>query len=306
MEKTHHHHHHHAHAHGVESPNGIFILSIALNAAFVVAEAAVGFMENSLSLLSDAGHNLGDVFSLLLVLAGFRLAAVHTSKRFTYGLRKSTVLISLLNAVILLVAVGVIILESIHKFMEPAEVDGAAVSWTAFAGIIVNGATALLLMKGQKGDLNVRGAFLHMAADTLVSVGVVASGLVITFTGWNAVDPIVSLIIAAVILASTWSLLAESLRLSVDGTPEGIDADKVVAEMASCPHVKDVHHVHIWAMSTTTNALTAHVVVDDLGAMEQAKADIKARLKEAGIAHSTLEMETPASHCADHGMQYGG
>ena len=307
MEETHnHHHHHHAHVHEVKSLNGIFILSIVLNAAFVAVEAAVGFWQGSLSLLSDAGHNLGDVFSLLLVLAGFKLAAVHTSKRFTYGLRKSTVLISLLNAIILLVAVGAIILESIHKFAEPAQVNGMAVSWTAFVGIIVNGATALLLMHGQKGDINVRGAFLHMAADTLVSVGVVASGVVITLTGWTFVDPIVSLIIAAVILVSTWRLLAESLRLTLDGTPEGIDADRVVESMERVAHVGGVHHVHIWAMSTTANALTAHVTIDDPAAWEQAKAELKAALKAEGIAHSTLEMEAPGSHCAEHSMRYGG
>ena len=307
MEETHnHHHHHHAHVHEVKSPGGIFILSIALNAAFVAVEAGVGFWQGSLSLLSDAGHNLGDVFSLALVLAAFRLAAVRASSRFTYGLRKSTVLISLLNAIILLVAVGAIILESIHKFADPAPVNGVAVSWTALAGIIVNGATALLLMRGQKGDINVRGAFLHMAADTLVSVGVVASGVVITLTGWTAIDPIVSLAIAAVILASTWRLLAESLRLTLDGTPEGIDADRVVESMLGVAHVKGVHHVHIWAMSTTTNALTAHVAIDDPAAWEQAKAALKAALKAEGIAHSTLEMEAPGSHCAGRSTLYGG
>lgn len=306
MEENHNHHHHHAHVHEVKSLNGIFILSIALNAAFVIVEAAVGFLENSLSLLSDAGHNLGDVFSLLLVLAAFKLAAVHPSKRFTYGLKKSTVLISLLNAIILLVAVGAIILESIHKFREPAQVDGIAVSWTAFVGIIINGATAMLLMRGQKGDINVRGAFLHMAADTLVSVGVVISGVAITLTGCNTIDPIVSLVIAAVILVATWKLLSESLRLSLDGTPEGIDPEHVIAKMEGCAHVVNVHHLHIWAMSTTANALTAHVVIDDLGAMEQAKAGIKAALMAEGIAHSTLEMETADCHCADHDTQYGG
>ena len=306
MEETHnHHHHHHAHVHEVKSPGGIFILSIALNAAFVAVEAGVGFWQGSLSLLSDAGHNLGDVFSLVLVLVAFRLAAVRASSRFTYGLRKSTVLISLLNAIILLVAVGAIILESVHKFAEPAPVNGVAVSWTAFVGIIINGATALLLMRGQKGDINVRGAFLHMAADTLVSVGVVVSGLVITFTGWTVVDPIVSLIIAAVILVSTWRLLAESLRLSLDGTPEGIEPERVRAAMEACPHVSGVHHLHIWAMSTTANALTAHVVIDSLAAMEQAKAAVKAALAAEGIAHSTLEMETEDCHCADQGLRYG-
>lgn len=289
--------HQHEHVHKLKSLNGIFIFSIVLNMAFVIVETAVGLMEDSLSLLSDAGHNLSDVFSLLLVLIAFKLSRIHSSKHFTYGLKKSTVLISLLNAIILLVAVGAIILESIHKFREPAEVNGMAVTWTALVGIVINGVTAVLLMKGQKNDINVRGAFLHMAADTLVSVGVVISGIIITATGWDTVDPIVSLIIAAVILVSTWRLLSESLRLSLDGTPENIDIDDISRMISSCEHVRNVHHIHVWAISTTANALTAHVVIDDVEAMERVKESVKHRLEEAGIAHSTLEIETTATHC---------
>ena len=225
MEKVKHHHHghsnaHHHHHHHVEkltSLNGIFIFSIVLNLLFVIIEAVIGLVEGSLSLLSDAGHNLSDVFSLVLVLVAFQLAKVHSNPRFTYGYRKSTILISLLNAVILLVAVGAIIIESIHKFYEPTDVNGVAISWTAGIGIVINGLTAFLLLRGQKNDLNVRGAFLHMVADTLVSVGVVISGIIIAVTGWTIVDPIVSLIIAAVILVSTWNLLSGSLRLTLDG-----------------------------------------------------------------------------------------
>lgn len=300
-----HQHHHHHHTHAVTSLNGIFIFSIVLNLLFVGIEAVVGLMENSLSLLSDAGHNLSDVFSLLLVLVSFYLARVHSTKHYTYGLKKSTILISLLNAIILLVAVGAIIIESIHKFYEPAEVNGAAVSWTAFAGIIINGLTVLLLMRGQKNDINVRGAFLHMVADTLVSVGVVASGVVITLTGWNVIDPIVSLAIAAVILISTWRLLAESVKLSLDGTPENIDTDKIMEQMGGCSHVTNVHHVHVWAISTTRNALTAHVVVDDISAMEDVKKEIKHKLADAGIAHSTLEIEAEGCQCHDRDCRYG-
>lgn len=298
--ENHSHHHHHHHATEVKSLNGIFIFSIVLNLLFVGVEAVVGLLENSLSLLSDAGHNLSDVFSLLLVLVGFWLSKVQSTKRYTYGLKKSTVLISLLNAIILLVAVGAIIIESVHKFYEPVEVNGAAVSWTATVGIIINGLTVLLLMRGQKSDINVRGAFLHMVADTLVSVGVVVSGIVITMTGWNVVDPIVSLVIAAVILFSTWHLLSESLKLSLDGTPEGIDIDRIVAVMGGCNHVTDVHHVHVWAISTTRNALTGHVVVDDISAMEETKEEIKGKLREAGIAHATLEIEGDGCHCHEH------
>lgn len=305
---THHHHHHHEahehhghhhHVHAPQSLNGIFIFSIILNLLFVVVEAGVGFFENSLSLLSDAGHNLSDVFSLLLVLIAFRLARVRKSEHFTYGLKKSTVLISLLNAIILLVAVGAIYIESVHKLMVPTEVNGVAVSWTAFVGIIINGATALLLMRGQKDDLNVRGAFLHMMADTLVSVGVVVSGLIITYTGLNIVDPIVSIIIATVILQQTWGLLRESVVLSVDGTPEGIDTAGITGKMKLAEGVADVHHVHIWAISTTSNALTAHVVVDDLQQLEQVKRQLKHLLRDHNISHSTLEFETAGTDCGE-------
>jgi len=292
-------HHHYHHATPTQSLNDIFILSIILNSLFVLIEAGVGLWQNSLSLLSDAGHNLSDVFSLLLVLIAFRLAKVQRNERFTYGYRKSTILISLLNAVILLVAVGAIVIESIHKFSEPTEVNGIAVSWTAGVGILINGATALLLMRGQKSDLNVRGAFLHMAADTLVSVGVVISGIVIHYTGWTVVDPIVSLIIAAVILISTWELLSDSLKLAVDGIPEGVELQEIEQLIVENEHVKETHHIHVWAISTTETALTAHVVLDDLACWPQVSEQIKHTLSEHGITHATLEPETPDSHCHD-------
>lgn len=284
----------------LSSQTGLFVFCIALNLLFVGIEAVIGWTQNSLSLLSDAGHNLSDVFSLLLVLIAFYLAKVRSGHHYTYGLKKSTVLISLLNAVLLLVAVGGIVIESIHKFSEPADVNGIAVSWTAGIGILINGLTAVLLMRGQKDDLNVRGAFLHMVADTLVSVGVVISGLIIMWTGWNIVDPVVSLLIAGVILVTTWDLLTASLRLIVDGTPEGIDADDIQHEMEETEHVKEVHHLHLWALSTTDNALTAHVVTDSIEDMEATKAALKRLLREKGIGHSTLEFETPQCHCSEH------
>ena len=292
-----HHHHHHHHSTPAQSLNGIFILSIILNGLFILIEAGVGLWQNSLSLLSDAGHNLSDVFSLVLVLIAFRLAKVQRNERFTYGYRKSTILISLLNAVILLVAVGAIVIESIHKFSEPTEVNGIAVSWTAGVGILINGATALLLMRGQKSDLNVRGAFLHMAADTLVSIGVVISGIIIHCTGWTIIDPIMSLVIAAVILVSTWELLSDSLRLAVDGTPNGMDLNEIKQMLVAEEHVKDVHHIHIWAISTTETALTAHVVIDDFSCWSQVSEHLKHELEEHNIAHATLEPETSDSPC---------
>ena len=291
------HHHHHHHSASAQSLNGIFILSIILNGLFVLIEAGIGLWQDSLSLLSDAGHNLSDVFSLVLVLVAFRLAKVKSNEHYTYGYRKSTILISLLNAVILLVAVGAIVIESIHKFSEPGDVNGIAVSWTAGIGILINGATALLLMRGQKSDLNVRGAFLHMAADTLVSVGVVISGIVIAYTGWTIIDPIVSLIIAAIILISTWELLSDSLRLAVDGIPDGVDLKEIEQMLVAEEHVKGTHHIHVWAISTTETALTAHVVVDDLSHWHHVSEHLKHELEEHGITHATLEPETEDCHC---------
>lgn len=296
----HHHHHHHHHIEVGSDTTRLFVFCILLNLLFVGVEAGVGLWQHSLSLLSDAGHNLSDVFSLVLVLVALRLSKVKSNRHFTYGYKKSTVLISLLNAIILLIAVGAIIIESIHKFTEPAEVNGAVISWTAGAGIIINGLTALLLMRSQKSDLNVRGAYLHMVADTLVSVGVVISGIVISVTGWNVIDPIVSLLIAIVILFSTWNLLADSLRLSLDGLPEGINLDEIDEKLKSDSHVIDVHHVHVWAISTTENALTAHIVIDDIGYMEEVKERLKTILDHHHIAHSTLEFETRESHCHAH------
>ncbi len=295
---SHEHEHHHHHHHGAPASIGaIFIVSIALNALFVIIEAAVGLWQDSMSLLSDAGHNLSDVLSLVLVLVAFRLAKHRSTNRYTYGYKKSTVLISLLNALILLVAVGAIVAESIHKLRQPAALDGGVISWTAGVGIVINGLTALLLMKGQKEDLNVRGAFLHMAADTLVSVGVVISGVVIRLTGLYIIDPIVSLIIALVILITTWDLLSDSLRLSLDGIPEGIDIAHIEEQMLQTDNVLDVHHVHIWAISTTENALTAHVVIEDLSTMEQTKSQLKHQLSDLGICHATLEIENKDSDC---------
>ncbi len=301
MAHTHNHEHHH-HAEQLTSLNGVFILSIILNLLFVLVEAGVGIGTGSLGLLSDAGHNLSDVFSLLLALIAFRLAASHATKRFTYGYRKSSVLISLLNAIILLVAVGVILVESVHKLTDISsiELSGSAISWTAGIGILVNGLTAWLLMRQQAHDVNTRGAFLHMLADTLVSVGVVISGIVISLTGWNWIDPVIGILIAIIILISTWKLLAESLRLSIDAVPESIDPDDIVEEMKEVSGVTDVHHLHIWPISTTEVALTAHVVLDDLQAMTDTVPALKKKLKDHGIGHSTLEVETPDSPCEEH------
>ena len=291
------HHHDHAASEKLTSLSGIYILTIVLNLAFVLIEAGVGFYAHSLGLLSDAGHNLSDVFSLLLALVAFMLTRVAPRKGFTYGYKKASVLISLLNAIILLVAVGIIIVESIHKFTDPSPVSGAAVSWTAGAGIVVNGLSTWLLHLKKGKDLNAQGAFLHMLADTLVSIGVVVAGVIISLTGIYIIDPIISLIIVVVILASTWHLLSASLRLSLDGIPEDIDPDEIERKILQVPHVESLHHVHIWALSTEENALTAHIVVDRPENIDEAKHAIREVLAANDIAHATLEMEHHGEQC---------
>ena len=294
---SHEHSHQHSHTINAESLNKAFIIGIVLNLAFVVIEFAAGFWFDSLALLSDAGHNLSDVVSLVLALLAFRLAKVKANERYTYGYKKSTILVSLLNAVILLVAVGAIVIESIHKLSNPAVVPGGAIAWVAGVGVLINAFTAFLFMKDKEKDLNVKGPYLHMAADALVSVGVLVAGIVISRTDWYIIDPIIGLIVAVVILISTWNLLHDSLRLTLDGVPTSIDSQKVVEAIRALPGVDDVHHIHIWAISTTENALTAHIVLKQPEGMQEVKHLIRHRLEDFGIGHATLEFEVPGEHC---------
>ncbi|WP_294615311.1 cation diffusion facilitator family transporter [uncultured Bacteroides sp.] len=294
---SHEHQPHHSHSINAKSLNKAFIIGIVFNLVFVAVEFAAGFWFDSLALLSDAGHNLSDVVSLVLALLAFRLAKVRANARYTYGYKKSTILVSLLNAVILLVAVGAIVIESIHKLSNPAVVPGGAIAWVAGVGVVINAFTAFLFMKDKEKDLNVKGAYLHMAADALVSVGVLVAGIVISRTGWYIIDPIIGLIVAAVILISTWNLLHDSLRLTLDGVPASIDSSKVVEALHAIPGVDEVHHIHIWAISTTENALTAHIVLKEPEDMKEVKHLIRHRLEDFGIGHATLEFEIPGEHC---------
>lgn len=297
--------HQHAHSHArhpaFTSLNRAFLIGIGLNLLFVIAEFIVGFWQDSMGLLSDAGHNLSDVVSLVLAMLAFRLAKVQPTPRYTYGYKKSTVLASFLNAVILLVAVGVILAESIDKLIHPRPVEGGVIAWVAGAGVLVNAATAWLFMKDKDKDLNVKGAFLHMAADALVSVGVMVSGIVILHTGWNRIDPIIGLLIAAVIVYSTWGLLHDSIRLSLDGVPNGLELGKIEETICAVPGVKNVHHLHIWPISTTETALTAHIRIAGPQHMEEIKHQIKCQLAAHGISHATLEFETSEQPCEDEG-----
>lgn len=293
------HHHSHGHNHAVTSLNTIFTACILINFSFVLIEAGVGFWYNSLGLLSDAGHNLSDVFSLLLSLLAFRISQHRSNRHFTYGYKKSTILASLVNAIILLIAVGAIAIESLYKLKNPEPTSGLAISWTAGTGILVNGITAWLLMKNQKHDLNVRGAFLHMLMDTLVSVGVVVSGVIILYTGLAIIDALIGLAIAAIILATTWKLLKESLYLSLDAVPENIDLKSIEQIISNIPGINSWHHLHIWAVSTTENAATLHIVIENLSNIHSIKQTLKGELHRQGIQHTTIECETPDSICEE-------
>ncbi len=288
----------HAHGHGghVHAPASFgtaFAVGIALNLSYVAGEAIYGALAGSLALLADAGHNLGDVLGLGAAWLATRLGRRRPSGRYTYGLRRSSILSALFNAILLLVVTGGIAAEAIRRLFEPAPVSGPTVMIVAAIGIAVNGTTALLFMSGAKHDLNLRGAFLHMAADALTACAVVAAGLLIVLTGWQRIDPAASLLVAAVIVAGTWSLLRQSVALALDGVPAGIDPAAVERTLRALPGVSDLHDLHIWGMSTTETALTAHLVRPGLppdDAMLRAAAATLERLY--GIGHATFQVET--------------
>ncbi|MBO0936523.1 cation transporter [Fibrella sp. HMF5335] len=289
-----HDHAHDHHAPAITTVNRTLIIGAVLNIVYVIVEFGMGLYTQSLALMADAGHNLSDVAGLLLSLLAFRLAKVKSSRTFTYGYRKSTVLASLANAVLLLVAVGGILLESVQRFRQPEPVAGGIVAWVAALGIVINAASALLFFRQKDHDLNMRGAYLHLLSDALVSVGVVVSGVVIGYTNWFWLDPVMGLIVAVVILVGTWRLLTDSLRLSLDGVPTNIDLADVQADIAAVAGVERVHHVHIWAMSTTENALTAHLVLQPGLTNDQITAirkTVRHELEHQGITHATLEID---------------
>jgi cobalt-zinc-cadmium efflux system protein len=255
------HHHTHDHAAGVDPTSRAFAIGVALNLAFVAIEIFFGLRANSLSLLADAGHNFSDVIGLLMAWGALVLAKRVPSEHFTYGLRSSTILAALANAMLLLIAVGGIAWEAFHRFGNPSAVSEMIMIWVAAVGVAINVATALMLMKGRENDLNLRGAFLHMVADAAVSLGVVLAGFGMLLTGWMWLDPAISLMIAVVIFAGTWSLLKDSLSLSLHAVPQGVDVKKVTQFLQSHSEVKEVHDLHIWGMSTTEAALTVHLVM---------------------------------------------
>lgn len=253
--------HSHGHAHGTGNYNRAFAIGIALNLGFVVVEATYGILAHSIALLADAGHNSSDVLSLVLAWGASVLTRRQPFRRYTYGLRGSSILISLLNAMLLLLAMGAIAWEAVQRFHQPSAVAGGTVIGVAAVGIVINTVTALLFMSGRKQDLNLKGAFLHMAADAGVSLGVVLVGFAIVFTGWLWLDPVVSLMIVVVVVIGTWQLLKDSLELALNAVPQGIEPLAVRTYLAERPGVTQVHDLHLWGMSTTETALTAHLVV---------------------------------------------
>jgi len=290
----------HRHSHAGGDFGAAFGVGVGLNLAFVVVEAGYGFHADSVALISDAGHNLGDVLGLSAAWLATVLVRREPSERYTYGLRGSSILAALFNAVFLMATVGAISLEAVRRFAEPAPVAGLTMTVVAAIGVAVNGVSAALFASGRRGDINIRGAFLHMASDALVSVGVVVAGLVILFTGWLWLDPAVSLAINAVIAWGTWGLLRESLDMSVAGVPSAVDAGEVRAFLAAQPGVSSVHDLHVWPMSTTETALTCHLVMPAGHPGDAFLHALAANLaRQFHIGHSTVQIETdPRQACA--------
>ena len=299
-------HEHHAHAQAHRVQDRAFLIGIALNLAFVAVESAFGILSHSMALLADAGHNLSDVLALALAWGASLLGRRRPSRRFTYGLGSTSILAALFNAMLLMLVVGGIAVEALQRLLNPVEVATRTVIWVALCGIAVNTATALLFLRGRDRDLNVKGAFLHMAADALVSLGVVLAGLGMLYGGWVWLDPAMSLAIAAVIVASTWGLLRDSLDLSLHAVPPGIDPAQIRAYLSALAGVAEIHDLHIWGMSTTETALTVHLVMPERRPDDRFIAQIGSELRERyGIGHATIQVETgdgpePCALAPDH------
>ena len=298
-----HSHEGHCHHHSVsslENINRAFYIGIGMNLLYTIIEFAVGFRINSLALISDASHNLSDVASLGISLVGIILAQKASTHSLTYGYKKASILASLINAILLVFIVFKIIIEAVERLNTPPQMESSGIIITAAIGVIINAISAFLFYKGHKHDINIKGAFLHLMVDALVSVGVIISGVIIYFTGWNLADVVISFIIAVVILISTWGLLTESVKLSLNGVPEGINPNEIQKLIEEIPAVEDTHHLHIWAMSSSENALTVHLVVNErisFQEMEQIKKELRHKLEHHNIQHSTFEIESSGCKC---------
>lgn len=286
------------HTHAPDRFGGAFVLGITLNLGFVILEAAYGIFAGSLALIADAGHNLGDVLGLVLAWSATFLSRTAPTERHTYGLRSSSILAALFNAIFLFITVGAIAWEAIRRFGEPISVAAPIIIWVSAIGIVINGITALLFMRGRKRDINIQAAFIHMASDAGVSLGVVIAGFLIIATGWQWLDPAISLVIAGVITWGTWGLLRDSINLALHAVPRGINVSEVRQYLSALPHVKEVHDLHVWPMSTTETALTAHLVRDidacDCALLERAAQDLNVMFE---IQHATIQFETMDHRC---------
>ena len=286
----------HGHSHAPKSFGRAFAIGTALNMGFVIVEAAYGIIAGSMALLADAGHNLSDVLGLLIAWGAATAGRRSPKGRYTYGFRSSSILAAFLNALLLLVAIGVIAVEAIRRFSEPEPVAGGTVMIVAAIGIVINGATALLFMSGRKGDLNIKGAFLHMAADAAVSAGVVVAGFIILKTGLTWIDPVTSLVIVAVIAIGTWGLLRDSVNMSLQAAPPGLDPDEIGSFLRGQDGVQEIHDLHVWPMGTTETALTVHLLVPGGYPGDAYTARVAAGLKDKfGIDHATIQIETDAA-----------
>ncbi len=297
------HHHDHDHHHVVPATFGLaFAIGIALNGGFVVLEAAYGTIYGSMALLADAGHNLSDVLGLVIAYGASVLAARVPTARFTYGFKASSILAALINASLLLVALGAILVETLRRLFDPEPVLGGPIMAIAAIGIVINTLTALMFMRGRHHDINIRGAYLHMAADAAVSAGVVVAGLLITLTGWHWIDPVTSLLIVGVIAYGTWDLLSSALKMGLHGVPAAIDARAVQEFLCARPGVGAVHDLHIWPMSTTETALTAHLVIPAGHPGDAFLHDLAHELEHHfGVHHTTFQIETEGRDC--HGCE---
>jgi cobalt-zinc-cadmium efflux system protein len=290
--------HNHSHSHAANYGRA-FAIGIALNVLFVLVEVFYGWQADSLALLSDAGHNLSDVLGLLAAWGGYYLGKLRPNHKHTYGLGRATIMAALFNALILLIAIGGIAWEAIVRFSHPVPIQGGTVMLVAAIGVVINGITAWLFMSGNQNDLNLRGAFLHMAADALVSLGVVIAGAIYIWTGWTWLDPTISLVIAVVILLGTWGLLRQSLHLSLDGVPASVELDRVKSYLSSLPGVIEVHDLHVWAMSTSETALTVHLVISDGHPGDEFLNRVADELHDDfAIEHATIQIEMNNQSCA--------
>ncbi|MBC7537612.1 MAG: cation transporter [Bacteriovorax sp.] len=286
------HTHSHGHHHGPKNYNSAFVIGISLNTIFVIIEAFYGYFSNSLALMADAGHNLSDVAGLLLAWGAIWLATKKPTSNYTFGFRKSSILSALFNAIFLMIAVGIIIWEALHRLWITSLVDSKTVIIVASIGIVINALTAILFFKDKDDDINIKGAYLHMAADALISAGVVISGVIISYTSWNWLDPVVSIIISLIIIYMTWDLLKNSMRLSMDAVPLDIDPFAVKKYLESIEDVTDVHDLHIWAMSTTETALSVHLTVRKHSLENTKLVRITTHLKDKfKIHHPTIQVE---------------